>query len=1099
MAEPGSLARSADTDFLANGGEMAELVRLKDWSLTPLGPIGQWPQSLRTTVSLCLASNFPINIIWGPSHTQIYNDGYRALCGEGHPAFLGMSYVVSWVSAWPAIGEPFARALDGKASFLENQRMFLHRNGFLEETFFTFSLSPIRDEIGGICGLFHPVTETTISMLCERRSCALRDLTARLGGVRTTREVFGLAADVLAGFAFDLPFVLLYCLDSPDDEPPRYTLSAQTGLDVGTAASPWPIEDLVHLESAILLPYVAGRLGPGPCGPYEEPPESVLAVPVRLPGSKSPAAFMIAGASARLPLNDAYLGFYGLIAAAFGAALVNAQAHENECRRAETLTVLDHAKTAFLADVSHEFRTSLTLLLGPIEDMVAAAESLPASQRQRLGMAHRNALRLLRLVNSLLDFFRIEAGRFEASFKPLDLADLTAELASNFRSACERAGLYLVVDCPPLDRPIDVDRDLWEKIVLNLISNAFNFTLKGGIIVSLRSFGGSAELVVHDTGVGISAVELPRIFDRFHRVGGHQGRTHEGTGIGLALVKELVKLHGGTIAATSTYEKGTEFRVTIPFATGGTTRDHARDGQISASAGTRAKIYVEETLSWLPNQDPDQDRQNPGHASDAASRPRIIFADDNADMRAYVTSILESCGYDVEAVEDGSAALAAARRGPPPDLVLTDVMMPGLDGFALLGALRAKPGMEGVLIFLLSARAGEEARIEGLVAGADDYLVKPFSARELRARVESGLRLARQRREAAAREHELRGKIGTERNRAALLESEYRLDFALTAGNLGSWELNLTTHRFVASEICRDIFGLTLSDRLESRDDLQLLVHPDDRERELAALIRAIQTRTIFDFECRIIRPDAEIIWVQARGHAAYAKDGTPLSMIGVVLDVTERKKHEARQLRLLDELNHRVKNTLAIVQSIAMQTQRNARSPDDFRKDLSDRIAALARAHDLLTRASWDGAFLNDVIDQTLAPYSTDMSGMRQVELGGPRVRLGANAAVTLNMAFHELATNAVKYGALSAPHGKVQLRWRTVRTDGGVELEIVWRETHGPAVEAPGERGFGLRLIEKGLPSEFGGEVHVDFRPEGLFCRMLFPVSSKIRLLDS
>ncbi len=1094
MDEPGFLARSADTGFLANGGEMAELVRLKDWSLMPLGPIGEWPQSLRTTVSLCLASNFPINIIWGPRHTQIYNDGYRILCGEGHPEFLGMNYAVSWASAWAAIGEPFARALDGETSFIENQRMFVRRNGYLEETFFTFSLSPVRDETGGIGGLFHPVTETTTSMLGERRTRAVRDLTARLRGARTTSEVFGLAAGVLAGFAFDLPFVLLYGLDSAVSEPPRYKLLAQTGLDTATAVSPWPVEDMVHLQSATLMPHVAGRMGP--CGPYEEPPESVLVAPVRLAEATAPAVFMVAAVSPRLPLDDSYRGFYDLVAAALGAALTTAQGYEEERRRAEALAVLDHAKTAFFANVSHEFRTPLTLLLGPIEDMVAEAESLPVPQRERLEMAHRNALRLLRLVNSLLDFSRIEAGRLEASFEPVDLAELTAELASNFRSACERAGLALLVDCPPLDRPVNVDRDMWEKIVLNLISNAFKFTLQGGITVSLRGLGGSVELSVRDTGVGIPAAELPRIFERFHRIEGQQGRTNEGSGIGLALVDELVKLHGGTIAASGTYKQGAEFRVTIPFATEGATHHIEQAGDAQDRRKTkRAKTYIDEALLWLP----DHDGRKPAHANDGpGSRPRIILADDNADMRAYITRILEPYGYDVEAVGDGLAALAAARRGSPPDLVLTDVMMPGLDGFALLGALREKPGMEGVLIILLSARAGEEARIEGLLAGADDYLVKPFSARELRARVEGALRLARQRREAAAREHELREEIAMARNQAALLESEHRLTFALTAGRLGSWELDLVTHRFVGSDICRDIFGLAPSDHLDNRHDLQLRVHPDDRAREAVASMRAIETRSILDFECRIVRPDGKVAWVQARGHASYAEDGTPLKMTGVLLDVTQRKRHEGQQLLLLDELNHRVKNTLATVQSIAMQTQRSAKSPGDFRQDLGARIAALARAHDLLTRASWDGALLNEVIDQTLAPYMIDASGVRRVEVGGSRVRLGPNAAITLNMAFHELATNAVKYGALSTPPGRVGLHWRAVRTDGAMALEIVWRETHGPAVEAPGEAGFGVRLIEKGLPGEFGGEVNVEFRLEGICCRMLFPVSSKIMLLD-
>ena len=252
-------------DFLAGGGEMAQLYPVERLVYGhPLGPIESWPQSLRTTVSLCLASNFPIcNIIWGPQHTQIYNDGYRVVCGEGHPAFLGMDYSVSWKSAWPAVGEPFARALAGETSFLENQRMFLHRNGYLEETFFTFSLSPIRDETGGIGGLFHPVTETTVSMLGERRTRAVRDLTARLGEAKTSGgQVYSLAAETLAcGFALDLPFALFYRLGSRvahraiawRPKPACKTAGTPASPEVleATASTPWPVATLIHSQSPI--------------------------------------------------------------------------------------------------------------------------------------------------------------------------------------------------------------------------------------------------------------------------------------------------------------------------------------------------------------------------------------------------------------------------------------------------------------------------------------------------------------------------------------------------------------------------------------------------------------------------------------------------------------------------------------------------------------------------------------------------------------------------------------------------------------------------------------------------------------------------------
>src|SRR5467141_2096593 len=205
-------------DWLVGGGEMGKLVRSMDWSRTPLGDISRWPQSLRTTVSLCLASNFPISLVWGPKHVQIYNDGYWPICGAKHPGSVGQDFTECWASAWPVIGEAFERALGGTTSFLEDQRMFLDRNGYLEETFFTFSFSPIRDETGGVGGLFHPVTETTSKMVGQRRTRALRDLAARAGKAQTTDEALTVAVRTLSECDLDVPFAIVYLLDPPTKE-----------------------------------------------------------------------------------------------------------------------------------------------------------------------------------------------------------------------------------------------------------------------------------------------------------------------------------------------------------------------------------------------------------------------------------------------------------------------------------------------------------------------------------------------------------------------------------------------------------------------------------------------------------------------------------------------------------------------------------------------------------------------------------------------------------------------------------------------------------------------------------------------------------------
>jgi len=512
-----------------------------------------------------------------------------------------------------------------------------------------------------------------------------------------------------------------------------------------------------------------------------------------------PAGFLVAGISPRLTLDDDYRSFLELAAGHIATAIANTRAYEEECKRAEALAEIDRAKTAFFSNVSHEFRTPLTLMLGPLEDTLAEG-GLPPPTREHLEVAHRNSMRLLKLVNTLLDFSRIEAGRIEAVYEPTDLAALTEDLASVFRSAIEKAGMKLIVDCPPLEEPVYVDREMWEKIVLNLLSNAFKFTFEGEIRVTLRQVGrygagsgsdtldfggvvltydpvgaahGTAplvELTVSDTGTGIPAEELPRLFERFHRVKGARGRTFEGSDIGLALVQELVKLHGGATRVESEVDRGSAFTVTIPLGKSHLPADRIEAARTLVSTGLRGEAYVEEALRWLPSETegtqsggtegPKRGERESVKATDASlsdspsPRPsvppsRILLADDNADMREYARRLLGRL-YEVEAVADGLAALNAARERAP-DLVLTDVMMPGLDGFGLLRELRADERLKTIPVILISARAGEESVASGLEAGADDYLVKPFSARELLARVDSALKLARVRREAQER------------------------------------------------------------------------------------------------------------------------------------------------------------------------------------------------------------------------------------------------------------------------------------------------------------------------------------------------------------
>jgi signal transduction histidine kinase/DNA-binding response OmpR family regulator len=419
------------------------------------------------------------------------------------------------------------------------------------------------------------------------------------------------------------------------------------------------------------------------------------------------------------------------------------------------LSELDAAKTVFFDNISHEFRTPLALILGTLEDELAVGNrALPAQSRMQLKVAHRNGLRLLKLVNSLLDFSRIEAGRMQAHYQSTDLAVLTAELAGNFHSAVLKGGLTFTVDCPPLPEPLYVDRAMWEKIVLNLISNAFKHTFEGSIAVRLAWLGDSAQLAVEDTGVGIAAGNIPLLFDRFHRVEGAPSRSHEGTGIGLALVHELVKLHAGVIAVESEPGRGSRFTVTLKSGTAHLPAQNVGTGPETFAPGKLAAPYLEEALQWTPSATLVEEVEEaaattagspaPARPTWTAPRARVLWVDDNPDMRSYVARLLRRF-FDVTEAADGQAALESALAAPP-DLVLSDVMMPRLDGFGLLRALRADTRTRRLPIILLSARAGDDSAVAGLDTGADDYLVKPFSARELLARVRTHVELAWQRR-----------------------------------------------------------------------------------------------------------------------------------------------------------------------------------------------------------------------------------------------------------------------------------------------------------------------------------------------------------------
>jgi PAS domain S-box-containing protein len=736
-----------------NSGEMGKRMQALDWAQTPVGPVESWSQSLKSTVRTLLGSRYPMILLWEQELVQIYNDAYINLIGTKHPGALGRSIRQTQAESWDVIGPMIAQVMTtGIPNWVEDQMLAVNRAGYNEEAHFSLSYSAVEDDEGVIRGMLCVCSEVTIQVLGERRLRLQRDLAARGGETRSVDATCSDILEAIAEYPLDVPFALIY-LREQDDQTLRLYGSvrvdtneeiAPTTVAIETSTDLWPFTKVMAGDTAI----VEGidRYVSIPGGPWGERVHQAIALPIPSSNVSAPLGVLIAGISPNCALDESYQSFYELLAGQVSVSIRNAQAYEEERRRAEMLAEIDRAKTVFFSNVSHEFRTPLTLMLNPLEDVLQSG-NLPTAEREQIAVAHRNSLRLLKLVNTLLDFSRIEAGRIQAVYEPTDLATLTTDLASVFRSAIEKAGLQLVVDCPPLSEPVYVDRDMWEKIVLNLLSNAFKFTFEGEISVSLHPVEDSVELVVKDTGTGIPARELPHLFERFHRVAGAQGRSYEGSGIGLSLVQELVKLHGGTVAVSSVLDEGSTFVVRLPMGSVHLPPEHIQATRTQTSTASGAISYIEEALGWVAQT--SEDPSSSGEALPHRSSARILLADDNADMRHYLQRLL-SQHYDVEAVADGQAALEAI-RAQVPDLVLTDVMMPRLDGFGLLRELRAEPQTRAIPILLLSARAGEEAAVEGLAAGADDYLVKPFSARELLARVATNLELGRSRQATARR------------------------------------------------------------------------------------------------------------------------------------------------------------------------------------------------------------------------------------------------------------------------------------------------------------------------------------------------------------
>ena len=1071
---------------------MASMTRDFDWSATDLGAPASWPQSLKAAVRIVLTSRYAMWMAWGPNLRFFCNDAYLPTVGIKRDWVLGSRSDKVWEEIWPDIGPRIKRVLNtGEATWDEGLLLFLERLGFPEETYHTFSYSPLADDDGRISGMLCVVMEETERVVGERRLATLGQLAGLLASARAESEVLDAIKEGIDAANRDLPFALLYLYD----EQGALRLARASGIESGHPASPevilpggpWPY-DIPDSASQIVNNLRTVIDAVLPSGFWDKSPSQAVVIPIGTKGQEKPIGCIISALNPYRKYDEAYASFLKLLAGQVSASLAGARAFEEERRRADALAEIDRAKTLFFSNVSHEFRTPLTLMLGPVEDALndTSASALHQVQRQRLGVAHRNSQRLLKLVNTLLDFSRIEAGRANVNFQPTDLSGFTAELASNFHSATEKAGLRLDIDCEPLPQRVPVDRDMWEKIVFNLLSNAFKFTFEGSISIRMHAAddGKSVELIVRDTGVGIPSHELPRLFERFHRVENQKSRSFEGSGIGLALVQELVKLHGGSLVAESEVGKGSSFKVSIPFASDRRAADSLDSEPPGVPAASRAETYVEEALSWLPQ---DSTTKLPVSQRDVAGpnvggktlHGRVLVADDNADMRAYIGRLL-GAHWDVDTAEDGNAAIEEIRKNRP-DLVVTDAMMPGIDGFGLLAAIRMDPDLRDLPVIMLSARAGEEARIEGLDGGADYYLTKPFSARELVAQVNANLTLARVRSEAA---RDLRASEEALRRRTTQFET------LLNEAPLGVYLVDADFKIQAVNPTALPVFG-DIPDLLgRDFDEVIRILWPEHYADEVVRLFRhTLETGEPYVTPEHIEeRRDRKV-----REYYEWQINRIPLpeGRYGVVCYFRDISAYvRARQQRelLINELNHRVKNTLATVQSVAAQTLKGNTVPVTVKSALESRLLSMAGAHDVLTQQNWEGADLRNIVEKALSPF---MAPRRDFDVDGPDIRLLPKSALAVAMAVHELATNAAKYGALSNGSGRISVQWAVAEQDAP-HLQIVWTETGGPKVAAPTSKGFGSRLIERGLAGQLGGEAVIDYRESGVVCRIMAPLST-------
>ena len=711
-----SPTRPATDECLLGGGEMGTLLRSIDWAQTPLGPIAQWPASLRTMVTVVLGNRFPMCIWWGPELRHLYNDGYRPMLGAKHPASIAQPASEVWAEIWNVVG-PMARQIlaGGPATYSADLLLEMNRYGYVEETYFTFAYSPIPGD-EGVGGLLITVQETTAQVLSERRLKTLRDLAARSAEAKTAEDACAAAAEILGANPSDVPFALLYLLES-DANCARLVASAgiarndagapeSVALDAANSKS-WPLRESERLGHGLEVDDLIDRFGPLPGGRWPEPAHSAIVAPLRRSGQARPYGFLVMGMSPRLKLDHSYRGFIELAVDQIATAIANARAYHEERQRAEALAELDRAKDEFLAMLGHELRNPLSPILTSLNLMDMRGSD---SFRREREIIERQVHHLVHLVDDLLDVSRITRGKIQLKLARIETVDAVIKAIEMASPVIEQRMHHLIAVVPPTGLPLYADPNRLSQVICNLLTNAAKYTEPGGNIwIRAELEDNQVVLRVRDNGIGIAPELLPRVFDLFSQSARALDRAQGGLGIGLTIVKSMIGLHGGNVEAHSEgLGKGSEFVIRLPVAT--------------EPAAASAPPKLAEASAIKP----------------ASPRKRILIVDDNQDAAEILGEALAESGYLTRITFDAPSALEMVDDFKP-DAMLIDIGLPVMDGYELARRLRANPALASARMIAVTGYGQESDRRRALEAGFDEHMVKPIDLDRLQEMLQAHL------------------------------------------------------------------------------------------------------------------------------------------------------------------------------------------------------------------------------------------------------------------------------------------------------------------------------------------------------------------------